>query len=309
MRTAPFSDGVPMVSQWPIEPGQSFLYELHPEEGDAGTYFYHSHVGFQAHTAYAPLIVEGAKPYDYDGEHTLIFSDFYPKTDDEIEKQAANRPKGPPPTRPPPGTRPPGGGGPGGGSQAISVNGQSGKCTFNDDSKDKSCKPYVIEVEPDKTYRIRFIGATVDTFLMFGIEDHDELSIIEADGQYTKEAETDYLQFGPGQRYSILLETKSEDDLDDKCSYWVRYQSTGPRDLGGYALLRYKSDSCDDDDLPDVLPSESPVDLTKDRSEYTQWMEYKLTPLDEDQAKKDFPTSDEVTRTIIMDITGPPTWK
>jgi FtsP/CotA-like multicopper oxidase with cupredoxin domain len=57
-RTAPFSDGTPQVSQWPIAPGHFFDYEVHPDIGDAGTYFYHSHVDFQAISAHGAIIVE-----------------------------------------------------------------------------------------------------------------------------------------------------------------------------------------------------------------------------------------------------------
>ena len=39
---APFSDGTPLASQWPIPPTRFFDYELHPTEDEAGSYFYHS---------------------------------------------------------------------------------------------------------------------------------------------------------------------------------------------------------------------------------------------------------------------------
>jgi L-ascorbate oxidase len=66
-RSAIFSDGSPSASQWPIPPLHFFDYEVHPEKDDAGTYFYHSHVGFQMGTASGPLIVDDAEdsPYHY----------------------------------------------------------------------------------------------------------------------------------------------------------------------------------------------------------------------------------------------------
>jgi len=57
MATAPFSDGTPQAAQWPVPPGHFFDYELHVPIGMAGTYFYHSHVGWQATSATGPLIV------------------------------------------------------------------------------------------------------------------------------------------------------------------------------------------------------------------------------------------------------------
>ena len=63
-RAAPFSDGTPTASQWPIPPKHFFDYEILPETSEAGSYFYHSHVGFQADTCTGPLIIEdpGAPP-------------------------------------------------------------------------------------------------------------------------------------------------------------------------------------------------------------------------------------------------------
>ena len=58
MATAPFSDGTPAAAQWPIPPLYWFDYELHVPYGMAGTYFYHSHVGFQAITVTGPLTVK-----------------------------------------------------------------------------------------------------------------------------------------------------------------------------------------------------------------------------------------------------------
>ena len=85
-RTAPFSDGTPLVSQWPIAPGNFFDYEVHPEVGDAGTYFYHSHVGFQAISAHGALIVEecGEPPHEYDEDLVVMLSDYYNKSDASI---------------------------------------------------------------------------------------------------------------------------------------------------------------------------------------------------------------------------------
>jgi hypothetical protein len=59
MAVSPFSDGTPGASQWPIPPNHYFDYELEIGVGYAGTYFYHSHIGFQAVTAAGPLVVEG----------------------------------------------------------------------------------------------------------------------------------------------------------------------------------------------------------------------------------------------------------
>ncbi|ORY60851.1 L-ascorbate oxidase [Pseudomassariella vexata] len=278
LRTAPFADGAPLVSQWPIAPMEFFDYEVHPEAGDAGTYFYHSHVGFQEVTAHGLLIVDGPSnattPYAYDDDIPFIFGDVYESEDEHIEAGLIANPfkwSGEP--------------------AAIDLNGKSGITSFSD-ATDESCTPEVITVEPGKTYRLRFVGVTALSFVMVGIEGHDELTIIEADGQYTKPATTDHIQIGSGQRFSALLKTKTQEQLDaeGKTSYWIRYENRDrPTNISGYALL---------DLLPD-LPVTSPVTLTRNVSEYTSWMEYTLetlAPLDV------FPTASEVTRTVYITV-------
>ncbi|TKY88199.1 hypothetical protein EX895_002909 [Sporisorium graminicola] len=47
-----------MVSQWPIRPGRWFEYRIPLTTEDRGTFFYHSHVGVQAMTAYGAVVVE-----------------------------------------------------------------------------------------------------------------------------------------------------------------------------------------------------------------------------------------------------------
>ena len=71
--------------------GHYFDYELRPKIGEAGTYFYHSHVGVQAVSAAGPLIVEEqqqhAPPYPYDDERVLFLSELFNKTDTMIEDE------------------------------------------------------------------------------------------------------------------------------------------------------------------------------------------------------------------------------
>ncbi|KAI1849667.1 hypothetical protein JX266_004616 [Neoarthrinium moseri] len=288
-RTAPFSDGTPLVSQWPIAPGEFFDYEVHPEVGDAGTYFYHSHVGFQALTAHGVLIVDGAnetRPYEYDDDIPILFSDFYQKEDHVLEAGLVANPfkwTGEP--------------------EAIIMNDQSGNASFTNASDD-SCKPHVITVEPGKTYRMRFISGTALSFVMVGFEGHEDLTIIEADGQYTKPAKTDHIQLGSGQRFSALLKTKTQEQLDaeGKTTYWIRYESRDrPTNVTGYAVLEYKTVGCKKTkrELPQDLPSVSPVTLTRNVSEYTRWLEDTLEPL---SPLDTFPTASEVTRTVYIRV-------
>ncbi|KAI5859794.1 putative multicopper oxidase [Durotheca rogersii] len=297
MRTAPFSDGTAAVSQWPIAPGRFFDYEIHPEIGDAGSYFYHSHIGFQAVTAHGLLIVDedGPPPYKYDEEIPLMFSDWYVKSDREIEQGLTASPfkwSGEP--------------------VAVALNARTGTRMFPQAS-DVSCTPFIIDVEPGKTYRLRVVGATTLSYVHFALQGHPDLTIISADGHYSKPITTNRIQLGSGQRYDILLKTKSLKELikDKKRGiYWLRYESRGRSKInGGYALVRYRYRS-PFESLDSVLgrtpgwlprlPVKSPVRLPADGADQIlDWLEYKLEPL---KPTAPFPTLAEVTRTVYITI-------
>ncbi len=69
-------DGVPGVTQAGISPGKSFIYEF--EARPAGSFIYHSHVGYQLDQGlYGPLIIEPShNPGDYDRDYTLMLEDW-----------------------------------------------------------------------------------------------------------------------------------------------------------------------------------------------------------------------------------------
>ena len=76
----PFAmDGVPGVSFPGIDPGATFTYEFPVVQ--SGTYWYHSHSGYQEQEGvYGPIIIDpaGADPIAYDREHVLVLADHSP---------------------------------------------------------------------------------------------------------------------------------------------------------------------------------------------------------------------------------------
>lgn len=73
-------DGVPGISFAGIKPGETFTYRFDVQQN--GTYWYHSHSGFQEMTGmYGALVIEpsGEDPVEYDSEHVVLLSDW---TDD-----------------------------------------------------------------------------------------------------------------------------------------------------------------------------------------------------------------------------------
>ena len=77
-------DGVPGLSFHGIRPAETYAYRFHVRQ--SGTYWYHSHSGFQEQRGlYGPLIIEPREPepFKYDREHTVMLSDW---TDERPER-------------------------------------------------------------------------------------------------------------------------------------------------------------------------------------------------------------------------------
>ena len=285
MAASPFSDGTPLASQWPIPPGHFFDYELQLPRGSAGTYFYHSHVGFQAVSCSGPLLVEDTDPpYKVDGERVVYLQELFNKSDATIEK----------------------------GLQAIpfvfsgETNGfiVNGKTISNFGTIDNSSAGLaVINVEPDSTYRLRFIGANSLTYAALGIEDHEDLQVIEADGSYTKPQSTKFLQIASGQRFSTLFKSKKCDELEKsgKLDYYIQVESRErPKNTTNYAILRYnntcqipseKVKSLPENSYPTTVPVKLPPTVNG-------FLDYSLRPLQ----PNDFPDSSKVTRRVIINV-------
>lgn len=287
MRMCPFCDGTPSASQWPIKPKHYFDYEIHPVKEEAGTYFYHSHVGFQAGTAGGALIIEDVEepPYAYDEERIVYLSDHFSATDEVIEAGLTATPlKWTGETR------------------AVLVNGV-GIAINATAGSDSSCNLPIIDVDPGKTYRFRFIGGTTISMVQFGITGHSNLTIIEADGSYTQPYSVEYIQASSGQRFDVLLTTKTVKELDGQTEFYFQYETKDrPAVYHGYGVLRYSGGQ------PQITTSPSAPVLKLSNATYA-WAEYALEPL----VPNNFPHASEVTRRIVIDNVqlkdGPTVWQ
>jgi CopA family copper-resistance protein len=73
----PAMDGVPGISFDGIKPGETFTYKFPVLQN--GTYWYHSHSGFQEQTGvYGAIIIEPKEkePFEYDNEYVITLSDW-----------------------------------------------------------------------------------------------------------------------------------------------------------------------------------------------------------------------------------------
>ena len=277
---APFADGTSMASQWPIPPGHFFDYEIQTKPNDAGTYFYHSHVGMQALSCSGALIVDDcrAPPFAYDGERILQFSDYFNQSEVSLRNDLDGVPYQ--------GT---------GETNAVLLNGKGIGLGHVSKTGPGGCGLPVIDVEPGKTYRFRFIGSTGLSFLTLGIESHSNLTIIQADaGEYNRPVSVDHLQLGSGQRFDALVRTKTAEELaadGNRSTYYIQWETRDrPSTYTGYGVLRYRPEA--------TIPAAPSSPLLRLPETMYDWLEYTLTPLN--PAENQAPTAEEVTRRIII---------
>lgn len=70
-------DGVPGLSFHGIRPGETYVYRFHVGQG--GTYWYHSHSGFQEQLGlYGALVIQPREPepFQFDREHVVLLTDW-----------------------------------------------------------------------------------------------------------------------------------------------------------------------------------------------------------------------------------------
>lgn len=237
---------------------------------------------FQTVTASGPLIVEDASapPYEVDGERIVFLQELWNKTDATIVAGLQN--------------------------ETFTWSGETngflvnGNTISNYGATDKSSTLLdIITVVPGKTYRFRYVAATSLSLTMIGFQDHAGFQIIEADGSYTQQHHTEYLQIGSGQRYSSLFTAKSCAQLNGQLDYYIQIESRGrPSIVTNYAILRYEN-TCDFTDsntlAHDSYPSSPPITLPP---VIDGFLDYALQPL----YPNDFPPTSSVSRTIIINV-------
>jgi FtsP/CotA-like multicopper oxidase with cupredoxin domain len=84
-------DGVPYLTQKPVEPGRSFDYRFTPP--DAGTFWYHTHFLSSEQLArglYGVLVVEERKPVEVDRDVMLVVDDWRLMDDGEVQPSFGN---------------------------------------------------------------------------------------------------------------------------------------------------------------------------------------------------------------------------
>ncbi|KAI8079310.1 multicopper oxidase-domain-containing protein [Thamnidium elegans] len=233
------ADGVPGVTQHPITPGNSYTQRFTVSQ-QAGTYFYHAHVGLQddsvqgsfivyeSDTANPQKVATGellqAGPYQYKKDLLLQLSEWW--HEDLDSRQAYYTSNSFTFDH---------------GSDSILINGRTVHNPTAAGNSDKSCQGYTtFDVEPNTTYRLRVIGANSFRTLALAVKQHN-LTMIEVDGELIHPYQTSFLEITPGQRFSVLLKTGDHpvgSTFAIGTSYLWRQRGRGVTE-NGFGYIRY----------------------------------------------------------------------
>lgn len=189
-------DGVPVLTQPAVAPGQNFGYEF--VVPDAGTYWYHSHVGTQLDRGlFGPLIIEepvdGA---DYDAELVVVLDDWIDGTGRTPEQVLADlRRTGMADMGPGAGVAPSTPMGDDGGDVIYPYYTANGRI---------STDPQVLDYRGGQRVRLRIINAGSDTTFQVGIPNH-RMTVTHTDGFPVEPQDTDAVILGMGERVDAIV--------------------------------------------------------------------------------------------------------
>ncbi|MFE3190233.1 multicopper oxidase family protein [Nocardia sp. NPDC059240] len=200
-------DGAPDLTQPAVAPGGSFRYEF--TVPDAGTYFFHPHVGVQLDRGlYAPLIVEDpADGKDYDLEAVVVLDDWLDGVDGRDPDQQLRK------------LQQQGMGGMDMGGMdhgGMSMSGDP-NAPLGSDAGDITDYPYYLlngrigtdpvtfTGRPGQRMRLRIINAASDTAFRIAVGGH-RLRVTHSDGFPVQPVSTDSLLLAMGERYDAVID-------------------------------------------------------------------------------------------------------
>ena len=196
-------DGVPVLTQPPVNPGQRFDYEF--VVPDAGTYWYHSHVGTQLDRGlYGPLIIEDPdERTDYDDELIVVLDDWIDGTGTDPDLVLADLQKTGMPSM---GDMDAGAGvtpvtplGADGGDVTYPYYLINGRVTTD---------PRVMDYRAGQRIRLRVINAASDTAFRLAVP-NTFLTVTHTDGYPVVPRQTDAVILGMGERVDATITVAS----------------------------------------------------------------------------------------------------
>lgn len=219
----PGMDGVPGVSFAGIKAGSTFTYRFPVKQN--GTYWYHSHSGFQEQEGhYGPLIIDAAKPepFKYDREHVIVLSDWTSENPMSILAKLKRRPNyynfqrrtvgtflrdaaknGFKPTatdrlewgrmRMDP-------------SDISDITGATYTFLMNGFAPDSN---WTALFKPGERVRLRFINAGAATYFDLRIPGL-QMTVVSVDGQHVQPVTVDEIRIAIAETYDVIVEPKEE---------------------------------------------------------------------------------------------------
>ncbi|GAB2234980.1 hypothetical protein Droror1_Dr00004256 [Drosera rotundifolia] len=180
-----WSDGPAYITQCPIQPGQSYVYNFTITE-QRGTLFWHAHILWLRATVHGAIVIlpKYGVPYPFpkpDREVVVLLGEWW-KSDVEAVINQAMKSGGAPNV-----------------SDAHTINGYPGPIA--------SCpqqKGFNLKVIPGKNYLLRVINAALNEELFFKIAGH-HLTVVETDAAYVKPFNASTLLIAPGQTTTAIL--------------------------------------------------------------------------------------------------------
>lgn len=284
----PAADGTPMLSQWPIALFNFFEYELHITEQDAGSTFYHSHVGVQITTAHGALIVEDEQPTlpARAEERVMLLGYYFYASDKEIMDGLQAVPfKWP------------------GSANGILLIGSAwtaaGGCNESVANRQNTiCSrssyqgPSVIDVDYDRPCRLRWIGAVSHA----PCRQHSQ----PFTDNHRRRRYGDVELLG-GQRYDTVVQSKCVKEVEEDgmggC-YPIRFESRWRSPpTNGWAMLRYPGAQCK---MTMSLEQSSNSSSFLAPAKFG-WLSHRLHPLlPSSPGHASMPRDDEVTRQVVL---------
>ncbi|KAH7659541.1 Laccase protein [Dioscorea alata] len=235
-RLSCWADGPSYITQCPIQAGQTFTYEFTLFQ-QKGTLLWHAHVSWLRATVHGAIVVypKPGVPYPFPHpyeEHILVLGEYWFKNALKLEKQVLAS----------------GGGAPI--ADAFLINGHPGplyNCSSND--------VYQIDVVPGKSYLLRIISAALNMEHFFSISNH-KMTIVEADGEYTKPFTVDQLMITPGQTINVLVHADQPiGKYDMVMGPYMSAQNIPFQNITAIAHFQYTGASITSISLPAELPS------------------------------------------------------
>uniref|UniRef100_A0A6N2KJ28 laccase n=1 Tax=Salix viminalis TaxID=40686 RepID=A0A6N2KJ28_SALVM len=180
-----WADGPAYITQCPIQPGQSFVYNF-TITGQRGTLLWHAHILWLRATVHGAIVVLPRRgiPYPFPAPHkevVVVLAEWW-KSDTEVVINEALK-SGLAPNV----------------SDAHTINGHPGAV-----STCSSQGGFTLPVQSGKTYMLRLINAALNEELFFKIAGH-KLTVVEVDAIYVKPFKTDTVLIAPGQTTNVLV--------------------------------------------------------------------------------------------------------